>query len=104
MKINKRADRVQFITDVMGYLGGMGAIIVGGEKYGTRFRLNKCTIHLRPQEDQANIYSIFCRFDKLNELTGDKNPKYNWHGFRTEEWKMHLTNIQQQKHKCREIQ
>lgn len=81
MKIKKVDDR-KFRIAVTLLLMSEGAIEINETMRSDNYRIvgaNNAAEFFIDDNVGSEVYSVFCRFDKCNELSGDMNSKHNFH-------------------------
>lgn len=81
-KVTKKEDH-QFRTDIELILLCKKAIRVEKETCNNKYKIegkNNLNIWIDNNTGSA-VYTVFCRFDELNDLTGIYNSKHNFHVF-----------------------
>ena len=81
-KITTKDDK-QFRTEIELNLLHNKAVRVEEETWSDRYKIEgKNTLNIRIDNNVGTpVYSVYCRFDELNELTGIYNSKHNFHAF-----------------------
>ena len=81
--MNKKADRIKFVNNVINFLIDNGANEIDSPSGRVFVLEGKNTIRftIEPESEHKLCYSVFGRFEKHNELTGRFNTKCNFHSY-----------------------
>lgn len=81
MKINKKND-LKFRTECTLLVLCENAVAINTEYKNGNYRINgvKNSVEFTLNENVGSgLFSVFCRFDNCNELSGSMNSKHNFH-------------------------
>ncbi len=81
-KITKKDD-LKFRTDIELILLCKKAVRVERETCNDKYKIEgKNSLNIRIDDNAGcSVYTVYCRFDELNDLTGTYNSKHNFHVF-----------------------